>query len=202
VFTENGNPAEAISQYLGNLKNESDTQSELGVELTTAIGFQAIEAFDSASDLLTLRMYRLLAYLQATDPPQEITGSQGRTYKIPAARDAIAREAAFTSVEEALKRIPTEFAGQLPILSIAVSIGRIATDVRSEIKAMDERRALWEKILNDPWKRGPDDATFDGLEDVRKDDRDLRELSRSLTEYATNLLALPLTRPSTPGTGA
>ena len=179
----------AALQYSQDLKDTSEQSAAQVSAIARMVGAQAIDAFNAVTDVVLLRLFFLVKFLDATNPPESVTDSKGKTYVIEL-RNSTATESIFLAGEEALKRLGIELVGQVPVVSIVASLGKIALDVRKEVKHFNEKQALRQEIIQAPYKRNVAEEALDYAEDVSKDDEAIRQLSESLADAARQLSAM------------
>ncbi len=183
-------PLDAVQQYSQDLKDTSERSATEASDIARLVCAQAIDAFNAARQVVLLRMLFLVKFLDATNPPESVTSSEGKSYAIGAIRDATATEAIFLAGEEALKRIGIEAVGQVPVVSIVASLAKIILDVRKEVKHFNERQALWARIVNDPYRRNVAEEALDYADYVREDDEAIRKVSQSLADETRQLMEM------------
>jgi hypothetical protein len=183
-------PGEAAQRHIQDLKETSERSVTETSAIARLVAAQAIDAFNAATDVVQLRMFSLVKFLDATNPPESVTSSEGKSYEIGAVRDAAATETIFLAGEEALKRIGVEVVGQVPVVSIVASLAKIILDVRKEIKHFNERQALWARIIDDPYRRNVAEEALDFADYVREDDEAIHKMSESLADEARQLMEM------------
>jgi hypothetical protein len=179
----------SVLQYSQDLKDTSEQSAAQVLAIARMVGAQAIDAFNAVTDVVLLRLFFLVKFLDATNPPESVTDSKGKTYVIEL-RNATATESIFFAGEEALKRLGIELVGQVPVVSIVTSLAKIVLDVRKEVKHFNEKQALWQEIIQAPYKRNVAEEALDYAEDISKDDEAIRQLSESLADAARQLSAM------------
>jgi hypothetical protein len=176
----------ALSSYIRHFKSQLDSgYAEFEPILNFAVA-QMADVLSAVEDLVAQRLLLMLNFLKSIEAPEEVVGEKG-TYRIETIASSTFTETLFEGATEAAKRLPIEVAGQVPILSALASLLRLTIDVREKLEAIDERRALWQKIWSLKMGRGISDEILDSLDWINEDDVLLRSLSNKISEIATQL---------------
>jgi hypothetical protein len=91
---------------------------------------------------------------------------------------------------EVAKKLPTEIAGQAPIIAVFASLVRLTNDVKNDLKAANEKRALWREILSLKKGRNISDDILDSADWINKDDDLINSLTKTILEIADQLISL------------
>jgi hypothetical protein len=176
-------------QYPADVRNAIEQSGQEVSDIARMVVAVVIDAFDASTDVVQLRIVFLRKFLDATDPPRSIPGLDDTSYK-KITRDAAANETLLAAGEVALDHLRLEWARHVPIATIVASLASLALDVRKEVKELQEKQALWQQILDAPYRRNVGDEARDGARRIRKDDEAIDRLSQSLNATLQKLLEL------------
>jgi hypothetical protein len=178
-----------IRRQLSNLETINDRWRATKAACFPFLAAQGIDACDECSDMLRARLLVLEKYVSITGLPTDaetLSRSHGELLK-PAVR-ATRTEALFTVGEELLKNAPLEFAAQLPLVSLAVGVVRIANDVREKREVVREKRQMWKLLEDAQYTYNVADATLDLLDEVKADDESMRETMDALSALGAQMM--------------